>query len=232
MKGTLYGIGVGSGDPELMTLKAKRLIEACPVIALPQSGKGEGVAYAIARQVCPGLDEKQQLKLDMPMTRDQERLRQSHQEGAQAIARQLDRGNNVAFLTLGDPTIYSTYVYLHQRVVEMGYEAQMVPGVPSFCAAAARLGISLTEGAQPLCVIPASYPGVKEALEGKGTKVLMKTGRSMEKVKELLKEKGLYKNAKMVEKCGMEGETLYDTLDQADNESSYFSLIIAKEEEV
>ena len=105
----------------------------------------------------------------------------------------------------------------------------MVPGVPSFCAVAAKLNISLAEGAQPLHVIPASYQGVEEGLEWSGPKILMKTGHSMKKVKELMREKGILDKAKMVQKCGMEGEEIYESMEQVDENSSYFSVIVVKD---
>lgn len=229
MTAKLYGIGVGPGDPELMTLKAVRLIEECDYVAVPKSGDGEGVAKQIARQAVKNFDQKQLLEVSMPMTRDPQVLEESHQRAAEQIETCLSAGKSVAFLTLGDPAIYSTYIYVHKRVQQHGFEVEMVPGVPSFCAVAAKLNISLAEGAQPLHVIPASYQGVEEGLEWNGPKVLMKTGRSMKKVKELLSEKGLLDSAKMVQKCGMEGEEIYQSMADVDENSSYFSVIVVKD---
>ena len=229
MTAKLYGIGVGPGDPELMTLKAVRLIEECDYVAVPKSGDGEGVAKQIARQAVKNFDQKQLLEVSMPMTRDSQVLEESQQRAAEQIEACLSGGKSVAFLTLGDPAIYSTYIYVHKRVQQHGFEVEMVPGVPSFCAVAAKLNISLAEGAQPLHVIPASYQGVEEGLEWNGPKVLMKTGRSMKKVKELLSEKGLLDSAKMVQKCGMEGEEIYQSMADVDENSSYFSVIVIKD---
>ena len=118
---------------------------------------------------------------------------------------------------------------LEHLLQENGYPVEMVPGVPSFCAVAAKLNISLAEGAQPLHVIPASYQGVEEGLEWSGPKILMKTGHSMKKVKELMREKGILDKAKMVQKCGMEGEEIYESMEQVDENSSYFSVIVVKD---
>ena len=131
-------------------------------------------------------------------------------------------------MTLGDPAIYSTYIYVHKRVQQHGYPVEMVPGVPSFCAVAAKLNTGLAEGAQPLHIIPASYQGVEEGLEWSGPKVLMKTGRSMKKVKALLDEKGLLDKAMMVQKCGMEGEEIYPSMRGVDENASYFSVIVVE----
>ena len=229
MNGILYGIGVGPGDPELMTLAAVRAIRECDIIALPKSGDGEAVALQIARGAVPELDDKELLELPMPMTRDKALLEESHSAAALCVARLLQQGKSVAFLTLGDPSVYSTYCYVHQRVRAMGLRAEMIPGVPSFCAAAARLGIPLVEGSEALHVIPASYAGATDALDLPGTKVLMKTGRSLGQVKEALRKHNLLNDAKMVQKCGMEGEQLYTNLAEVDEQSSYFSIIIAKD---
>ena len=225
MTGTLYGIGVGPGDPELMTLKAVRLIEQCDLVAVPKSGDGEGVA----QKAVPDFDKKELIEVSMPMTRDPQVLEQSHQAAAEQIEGYLKEGKSVAFLTLGDPAIYSTYIYVHKKVQQNGFPVEMVPGVPSFCAVAAKLNVSLAEAAQPLHIIPASYQGVEEGLEWSGPKILMKTGRSMKKVKELLDEKGLMDKAKMVQKCGMEGEEIYQSMREVDENSSYFSVIVVKE---
>ena len=229
MTGTLYGIGVGPGDPELMTLKAVRLIEQCDLVAVPKSGDGEGVAKQIAQKAVPDFDKKELIEVSMPMTRDPQFLEQSHQAAAEQIEGYLKEGKSVAFLTLGDPAIYSTYIYVHKKVQQNGFPVEMVPGVPSFCAVAAKLNVSLAEAAQPLHIIPASYQGVEEGLEWSGPKILMKTGRSMKKVKELLDEKGLMDKAKMVQKCGMEGEEIYQSMRDVDENSSYFSVIVVKE---
>ena len=161
MTGTLYGIGVGPGDPELMTLKAVRLIEQCDLVAVPKSGDGEGVAKQIAQKAVPDFDKKELIEVSMPMTRDPQVLEQSHQAAAEQIEGYLKEGKSVAFLTLGDPAIYSTYIYVHKKVQQNGFLVEMVPGVPSFCAVAAKLNVSLAEAAQPLHIIPASYQGVE-----------------------------------------------------------------------
>lgn len=230
-KGILYGVGAGPGDPELMTVKAVRTVERCPVIALPQSGRGECTAYEIAKEAVPALEKKEKLLLSMPMTRDQDTLLESWREAADQIARKLDLGQDVAFLTLGDPAVYSTYLYLHRLVEKMGYEARMIPGVPSFCAAAARLGWGLCENRQPLHILPASYDGTEEALSLPGTKVLMKAGSSAAEVMDALGKRGLRSRTGLVVNCGMAGEKAYQSLETTPEEQGYFSLYIVKEEE-
>lgn len=232
MSGTLYGIGVGPGDPELMTLKAVRLIEESQIIAVPKSSdEAQSTAYQIACAAAPQCRKKPVLMLDMPMTRDRQLWERSHDQAAASIINCLQEGKDVAFLTLGDPSIYSTYTYVHERVLRRGYAAQMVAGVPSFCAVAARLNESLTQAASPLHIIPASYQGVEESLEWPGVKVLMKTGRSLQKVRWLLQEQGVADSVKMVQKCGMPGEQVYESLSQVPQTASYFSILVVPPKE-
>ncbi|WP_312092865.1 precorrin-2 C(20)-methyltransferase [Aminipila sp.] len=225
----LYGLGVGPGDPELVTLKAVRIIEESDIIAVPKSGQSVNVAYTIAKGAIPGLDEKTIVELDMPMTRDKEKLAASHDAAADQVKNWLDEGKNVAFLTLGDPTIYSTYAYVHNRVRDAGYETEIVPGIPSFCAVSAKLNDSLTEAEEALHIIPASYEGAEEALHMEGTKVLMKSGKSIGKLKEYINSMDNPPTVKMVERCGMDGERVFYNLDEIDENASYFSVIIVRD---
>ena len=187
MTGKLYGIGVGPGDPELLTLKAVRIIKECDVIAVPGKEKDETVAYKIVRQAIPEIVEKKCLEIDMPMTKDKEKLAQSHTIAFEKISKVLDSGKNVAFLTLGDPCIYSTYIYVHQKVEQAGYETEIVSGIPSFCAVSARLNQGLVERSEMLHVIPSSY-GIEEGMKLSGTRVLMKAGKKIGQVKEQVKK--------------------------------------------
>ena len=131
MEGILYGIGVGPGDPELMTLKAVRLMKECDVVVLPDGG-GDGAAYQIAMQAVPSLKEKEQVFLNLPMTRDKEKLAQCRAAAAEQICTLLLQGKNLCFLTLGDPTVYSTYSYIHTLVQAKGGKAQfgLLPSAP------------------------------------------------------------------------------------------------------
>lgn len=228
MSGTLYGVGIGPGDPELITLKAVRVMKESGVIAVPKSGDGERVALNIARQAVP-LNEKELIELDMPMTKDREILRFSHIQAADTIIEYLDRGIDVAFLTLGDPSIYSTYIYVHRLVREKGFKTEIIPGVPSFCAVSAKLGDALVETSQPLHILPGSYGDLRESLQLSGTKVLMKSGKAFGEVKTALTELGLLESAKMVENCGLENERIYDSLSDAESKAGYFTIIVVKD---
>ena len=226
MSGCLYSVGVGPGDPELMTLKALQTIKKCQVLILPAESREKCVAYQIAAQILPEVSEKPFICLVMPMTKDKERLEKTHSEGTLKVAEILSKGEDAAFLTLGDPTVYATSMYIHQRIAQMGYPTEIVSGVPSFCAAAAKLGISLGERQEQIHIIPASYD-VEAAMQLPGTKILMKAGKKMPVVRQCVKEhKGW---AAMVENCGMAEEHLWTDVENMPEQPGYYTLVIAKD---
>ncbi|MBR2717124.1 MAG: precorrin-2 C(20)-methyltransferase [Oscillospiraceae bacterium] len=226
MRGIAYCVGVGPGDPELMTQKAIRLIRENDVIAVPGKSAEESAAYRIAAAMVPEMKNKELLPIAMPMSRDRELLDAAHRKGAALLESRLDRGKNVVYITLGDPGIYCTFSYL-QRILEAdGYTVELTPGIPSFCAAAARLNLPLAEWDEPLHVAPAIHM-TGEALDGRGTCVLMKSAGRMAEVKELLRRSG--RDVYAVENCGMETEKVYRGAEAIPDDAGYFSLIIAKE---
>ncbi len=228
MSGKLFGVGVGPGDPELLTLKALRLVKENEIIALPGDNPKDSVAYQIVKGIYEEIEHKELMAIPMPMTKDPKVLEENHAKGTQMIKEKLDAGKNVVFLTLGDPTVYSTYIYVHKRIQQMGYEVEIVSGITSFCAVAAKLNISLVEKAEPLHVIPASYQ-IEDALKLPGTKVLMKAGKKMADVKRQLVESGA--PAVMIENCGMPGEKIYYGAQEIPETAGYYSLIIVKDKE-
>lgn len=249
MNPILYGVGVGPGDPELMTVKACRLIRENEVIAVPGKTPRDSVAYQIAVQAVPELADKTLVSVDMPMVRDREELRRYHQAAARQLERWLDQGKNVVFLTLGDPSIYSTFSYLSRIAANDGYSTEMVSGVPSFCAAAACLNMPLAEGSEPLHIFPVTgthgrHSAATPQLETSGGKssnqekdvsltfaapgnyVLMKTGSRMAEMRQAIQESG--RKAAAVENCGMSDEKVYRTLAEMPDEGGYFSLVVVK----
>lgn len=242
MAGRFDLAGVGPGDPELMTIKTMRAIKACQILVLPigspelkkpelEEGEEETfakecLAYRIACEAEPETKKKLRLYLPMPMIKGKKLLKEIHDEGARKAAELLEKGKNLVFLTLGDPTVYSTGIYIYKRLKKMGYQGEIFSGIPSFCAVAARLEISLAENRQELHVLPASY-GIEEKLKLPGTKVLMKTGKKMAQVKAVLKAEG--QQAKMVMNCGLDGEKIYKCTEEIPEDAGYFSIVIAKE---
>ena len=229
MQGKLYGVGVGPGDPELLTLKALRLIKENEIIAVPGKDIRASVAYQIVKGAYEDLDKKTLIPVAMPMTKDPQVLKANHDKAADQVEDYLREGKNVVFLTLGDTTVYSTYLYVHKRILERGCGAEIVSGITSFCAVAARLNMGLVEADQPLHVIPATYKAqeMDEILKLPGTKVLMKTGKKMKQVKESIEKSG--QKAVMIENCGMPSEKIYRSAEEIPEDSGYYSLIIVKE---
>ena len=226
MRGTVYGVGVGPGDPELLTLKACRLIRENDVIAVPGKEAEEAVAYRIAVQAVPELADKELLPIYMPMVRDRQQIGEEHRRGAELIRKYLDQGRNVVFLTLGDSTIYSTFSYLQHILETEGYPVELVSGIPSFCAAAARLNLPLAEWDEPLHIIPAVYRA-EDLLNQPGTCVLMKAASHMKETKALIRQS--VREASAVLNCGMEGEKICRSLDEIPDDAGYFSLIISRQ---
>lgn len=223
-KGIFYGVGVGPGDPELLTQKAVRLIKSCDAIAVPHKEKEKCFAYRIARGAVPEIREKPVLSVDMPMTHDAHVREAAYEAGADAIQSELEKGRTVVFLTLGDPSVYSTFAYLENRVAARGFETQWVPGVPSFCASAAALKVPLCTDREELHLIPGSA-AAKDALGYSGTKVFMKG--ELRELLSALKASGA--DARAVENCGTENERVYRTVNEIPEDAGYYLVTIVKE---
>lgn len=225
MAGIMYGIGVGPGDPELMTIKAAKRIRQVDVIAIPHTDKNLCTAYQIAKEAVPEIEEKEILSIPMPMTKDKKILKESHDSAAKALMSQLYEGKDVGFITLGDVSIYSTFSYIIEPLQKNGYPIQFVSGIPSFCAVAAKFSMPLVSGAEQLHIIPASYQ-IEDALKLPGVKVLMKAGRQMKAVKKEIQKNGL--EAMMIENCGMQNERIYSSLSEIPEDAGYYSLLIVR----
>lgn len=224
MKGIFYSIGLGPGDPELMTLKAVTAIGRCPVVAVPDSRGNENVALAIAGAYLQG---KTLVYCDSPMVRDTSLIERSHRSNADQLAGYLDQGQDIAYLTLGDPSIYSTANYIQDHLMARGYAVEIIPGVPSFCAVAASLKQPLCEGDEALHIVPASEKTIDDALQLPGTHVIMKAGKSIPLIKQAIVRQN--RQAVAVERCTMSDERIHRSLDTLSEQASYFSIIIVKE---
>ena len=203
-QGILYGVGVGPGDPELLTLKAVRVLKACPVVAAPRTREGRTLALDIARGAMD-LTGKVLLFLDFAMSRSERTLAD----------------------TLGDVSVYSSFCYVMDLVRAAGYETVMIPGVPSFCASAAALGRSLTEMNEPLHILPAGgHLSLPEALALPGTKVLMKAGRQLPQAVAELERQGLAGTSALVMNCGLPDQQLCPTLHEYQGQTGYFATLL------
>ncbi|MBQ3786582.1 MAG: precorrin-2 C(20)-methyltransferase, partial [Lachnospiraceae bacterium] len=168
-QGIFYGVGTGPGEAELMTLKACRIIRECEVLVMPALGS-ECRAYNIVKQAIPELDDKEILDCSFPMNMNKEEREAVHDQTAGRIVGFCREGKNVAFITLGDPCVYSTYTYVARLVSQQGIKTRFINGVTSFQAAAAALDIDLVLQDEMLHVIPGCADPV-EALKLPGTKI-------------------------------------------------------------
>ena len=223
IKGKFYAVGVGPGDPDLISLKAIKTIEKCDVIALPVSGGKNNMALDIGK---PYITNQELLHLDMPMIKDGEKLRKFHRKAADTIGSLLDEGRNVAFLTLGDPTVYSTVMYVHKFLTDDGHFTEVIPGITSFCAGAAALNITLCEKDEMLHIVPATFTDLKQLESLPGTKVLMKSGKTIGKVIEEFRDS----NAMLVENATMKNQRIFKDLSEIKEDTGYFSLVYLKDE--
>ncbi len=230
MKGKFYGIGVGPGDPGLLTVKAVELIRQADVIVCPESKKDEGsIALKIAAPYLRA--ETEQLALVFPMTHDKEILAAAWRENAIRIHEETEKGKTLVFLTLGDPTVFSTYMYMVPYLVEQGVEVETVPGITSFTAVASRLNLPLTLGHETLAVVPLmkGCENARAALENFDNCVIMKPSHDSETLAALLTEMGLQDNFVLISKCGTEEETLCTDINQlAGGKVPYLSTMIVK----
>lgn len=232
--GTFYGIGVGPGDSELITVKGARILSGCRDIFVPKAlPAAESVALNIARRyVATGAVIHE---LVFPMTRDPRRLARRWQKAAAAVTLVLCKGRDACFLTLGDPLLYSTYIYLLRALQETlpGLRLVTVPGITSFCAAAALTNFTLGVGQELLTIVPASddLRAVRAALKRGGTVVLMKVGARLSDILEVLKKQKMIDRAVLVARAGQKGERIETNLrglKPADARAGYLSVILVQ----
>ncbi|MBO6241925.1 MAG: precorrin-2 C(20)-methyltransferase [Butyrivibrio sp.] len=218
MAGKLYAVGVGPGDPELITIKALKTIKNADCIACPESHGEPGTAYKIAKEAVPDISSKELLLLGFPMRKDD--LSDAHHKAAEQVIDYLSSGKNLAFLTLGDPEFYSTFYYVANIIKEQGYEIEIVSGITSFSAAAARLELPLSLGDESVMIISGKF------CEFEGTLVILKAGSKLKEIKE--KAFAYNKNVYMIENCGMPDEKVYLDMHSIPDEAGYFSLVIVR----
>jgi precorrin-2/cobalt-factor-2 C20-methyltransferase len=230
--GILYGISVGTGDPELITVKGLRLLQAAEVVAFPAGvGRNLGIAEAIAT---PWLKPTQvKLALHFPYTREERVLLQAWQEAAQKIWYYLEQGKNVAFACEGDISFYSTFNYLAQTLTQLYPTAKIerIPGVCSPLAAASVLGLPLTERNQKLIVLPALYnlQELETALDLGDVIVLMKFRSVYDRIWQILQQRHLLDRAWIVEQATSTNQVIYRDLgDRPSLKLSYFSILIIR----
>ena len=227
-EGMIYGIGVGIGDPEDITLKAVKCIKESDVLILPSDDPAKCRAYQIAKKAVPEMKDIDTLSFDFKMVKDESVRVKNHQIIYEKVKKLvLDEKKKVSFLTIGDPAIYSTYSYIANLAQKDGIKTQAVSGVSSINACANRLGVTLCEAGTQFHVIP-DAKNIESMLELPGTKVLMKCGRNISVIKDKLNEKRV--SVWAVENCGMPEEKCYRSLDEIPDSGNYMLTVIVKEE--
>ncbi|BCS90204.1 precorrin-2 C(20)-methyltransferase [Pseudodesulfovibrio sediminis] len=230
-KGILYGIGVGPGDPELLTLKAVRALSEVDVIFAAASTKNDySTAYGIAK---PHLKEDVRvIQLSFPMTKDETELETAWKHNATIVAEVLNKGQNAAFLTLGDPLTYSTYGYLQRTLLKTdpSTRLQAIPGITSFHAAAAKIGLVLTESKESLLITSGVTDPEKleEQLKVADNAVIMKAYKNFEEIRETLTRLRLNDKTVLVSRLGMDNESILMDIKDAPSKPHYFSLALVK----
>lgn len=229
--GIFYGVGIGPGDPELITLKALKRIQSTQVICAPRTKSGEMLALSIIATLVD-LGDKTIIPIDSDMERDPDKRYIKYKTQAMQLADYLSAGKDLVMINIGDVSIYSTVTYMADALKEMGYTTVMVPGVPSFCAVAAALNESLTTMHEPLHVIPASSGDLKSQLALPGTKILMKSGRQLKGTLAVLEEEGMLEGTSLVANCGMPDEVIQKKIaagTQIPDQMGYFTTVIVKD---
>lgn len=227
MEGILYGVGVGSGDPEELTLKALRILQESDYILVPVSKPGlRSQAY---RAVESYIKDQEIVELYFPMTTDREVLVKAWEESAQTAYQLIQQGKKAAFITIGDVSIYSTFTYMAERVKEMGGQVKLIAGIPSFCSIAARAGQSLCDWEEPLLIYPSNYntEKIRGYVKEFDNLVLMKAAKEFDQVVDILEENQALEQSYLITKCGYEEEEIVTDLKSKQGEKiNYLSTII------
>ena len=231
MSGIFYGIGVGPGDPELLTVKAIKAIEQVDVLIAPKTEKKDGsVALTVAK---PYLKKDVEIVYQVfPMVKGfAENSTDAWESNKQEILELLRAGKNVAFLTIGDPMFYSTYIYVFRLLENEGVDIQTIPGIPAFAAIGSQLGYPIVEGDDVLSIIPAtaSPEKVEKAMQAADNVVLKKVYKNFEDVADLLDKNEMAEQAVLVSRAGLDDEKIiYDVLAHKKDKLNYLSTILTR----
>lgn len=237
MPGKLTVIGVGPGDPELLTLKGLRILKAASCIFVPKGREeGSSLALSIVSSLLD-LSGKEVVEAYFPMKKTrgatgQDDLDAQWNKTVEDVLSRLNSNIDVIFITIGDPTVYSTFYYLHERLLALNpdIKIEIIPGVSSIMASAARAGVYLGIADEQIAVLPANYmSNLGETLERFDTVVLMKVNKVFEQVRQKLDEMQLTGKAVYVARAGMEDEKIFHDLKEVtDRDLNYFSMVIVK----
>lgn len=225
MTGRLYGIGVGPGDPDLLTLKAHRLLVDCEVLAYPAPDSGSSFARSIVAQFIP--DRALEIPIVIPMSTQRFPAKSVYDQAAGEIAVHLDEGRNVVVLCEGDPFFYGSFMYLFERLAG-AYSIEVVPGVSSLMASAAALQRPLAARNDVLTIIPAPLPEelVAKKLEGSDAIAIIKIGRHFSKIRTMIEKAGLLDCAGYLERVTLDNQKIFPLAAVVEEKAPYFSIIL------
>lgn len=232
MIGTLYGLGVGPGDPELITVKAFRMLKESPVIAYPKKRKGsKSYAHRIV-DVYINPSEKEMLGLVFPMTKDQAILDREWTNTVELVWGKLSEGKDVAFVTEGDPLLYSTFIHMMNLMKKLHPEVEIktVPGISSINGAASRLGIALAEGDDHVAIIPArdDYEAMRKAIEENDCVIFIKVAKVIDLMLMVLRDLNLLDKASVVTKVTSDEEIIWDVRELDGVDLEYLTLMVVR----
>ncbi|MAJ92430.1 MAG: precorrin-2 C(20)-methyltransferase [Rhodospirillaceae bacterium TMED63] len=225
MAGTLYGVGVGPGDPELLTLKALRILTSVPVLAWPAPEEGPSLAREIVADHLPGT--QREIAIRMPLLPARFPAEDVYDKAALEIGEALDAGDDVAVICEGDPFFYGSFMYLFGRL-SGGHAIEVVPGVSSLTACAAALGSPLSAKNDVLSVIPGPLDAdtMAQRLAEADAAAIIKVGRHLEKIRSVLAQIGLLDNARYIQRATMAEQRIVPLADVDDGDAPYFSMIL------
>ena len=225
MSGTVYGIGVGPGDPDLITLKALKLLRSAPVIAYPAPETGDSFARAIAAPHLPG--GQVEIAIRMPIGDGQFPKHDIYDRAAAEIAGHAAAGRDVAVLCEGDPFFYGSFMYLHQRLIER-CNVKIVPGVSSLMACAAAADLPLAARNEALTVIPAPIADeeLRQRIAQCDAAAIIKVGRHLQRVRGIIADAGLLDHAWYIERATLAAQRTMKLSDMTDASAPYFSMIL------
>ena len=229
LSGNFYGVGVGPGDPELLTIKAVNAIKNADVIIAPKTEKKDGsVALTIAE---PYISDAEIIFQTFPMVKNFEESKEIFEENANQILKFLRGGKNVTFLTLGDPMFFSTYIYIFRLLKNSGAKVTTIPGVPAFLAIASHIGRAAAYGNDIVTIIPATAQKSKiiDALKISDAAVLMKVYKNFDEIVDLLDAENMLENAVLISRYGLDDEKIFDNLNAHKSDKlNYLSTILTR----
>ena len=222
--GKLYGLGIGPGDPELLTLKAHRILTTVPVIAYPTLESGK----VLARAIVSDFIRPEQIEIPMPLPFSVERSSQPHYDiAAENIAEHLNLGRDVAVLCVGDPMLYGTFMYIFNRLCDR-FSIEVVPGISSVMASAAMLGVPITYRNDVFSIMPATLEAeiLRDRLVFIDAAAIIKLGRHFAKVRDILDELGLLERALYIERATLPNQQIIPITEIDPEAVTYWSLIL------